>query len=216
MLESSLNSSRFNGLTLTFAQPSPLASTLRASRPNSGVDAVIRLFNDLFAGDLNTRLIGGALEPLYQPSDPLCSFHRIFFTRDYFASALHEVAHWCVAGPARRLRVDYGYWYEPDGRSAEQQSLFERVEVKPQALEWIFAKAAGQPFRVSADNLAAGAAPSQAFREAICAQARRYCTSGLPRRAALFAQGLADTLTQPQGESPSYLDPASYRLEDLI
>ncbi|GAM69307.1 transporting ATPase [Vibrio sp. JCM 19236] len=26
---------------------------------------------------------------------------------------MHEIAHWCVAGPKRRLLEDFGYWYEP-------------------------------------------------------------------------------------------------------
>ncbi len=39
--------------------------------------------------------------------------------------------HWCIAGKARRNRVDFGYWYCPDGRDAQTQSQFEDVEVKP-------------------------------------------------------------------------------------
>src|SRR3546814_2809228 len=48
------------------------------------------------------------------------------------------VAHWCLAGAARRRQDDYGYWYAADGRDLEQQHLFEQVEVKPQALELLF------------------------------------------------------------------------------
>ena len=62
---------------------------------------LIQLFERCFFAEFNTRLEGGAEEPLYLPTtshDPA----RILFTRDYFASALHEVAHWCVAGEARR------------------------------------------------------------------------------------------------------------------
>ncbi len=40
---------------------------------------------------------------------------------DFFASALHEISHWCVAGKARREQVDFGYWYCPDGRDAMTQ-----------------------------------------------------------------------------------------------
>ncbi len=42
-----------------------------------------------------------------------------------------------------------GYWYAPDGHTQEQQALFEQVEIKPQAIEWLFAQAFGRKFRVS-------------------------------------------------------------------
>ena len=82
---------------------------------------LIRLFDECFLADLNTCLLGGYPEPEYLPADASHPHHRILFTRDYFRSALHEVAHWCVAGPERRLMPDFGYWYAPDGRTAEQQ-----------------------------------------------------------------------------------------------
>lgn len=56
-------------------------------------------------------------------------------------------------GKERRKLEDFGYWYEPDGRSEERQRDFEKVEVKPQALEWILATAAGFRYFASADNL---------------------------------------------------------------
>ncbi len=71
----------------------------------------------------------------------------------FFNSALHEISHWSIAGDKRRLLPDLGYWYAPDGRTAEQQALFEQVEIKPQAIEWLFATAFGRKFRVSLDNL---------------------------------------------------------------
>src|SRR5690606_1871522 len=123
---------------------------------------VVRIFNELFVSSHHTRLEGGAEEPLYQASAaPDQLSHCIKFTRDYFASALHEISHWCIAGPKRRLLEDYGYWYAPDGRNAAQQKVFEQVEVKPQALEWIFSEAAGYRFRLSADNLDGGVGHSE-------------------------------------------------------
>jgi release factor glutamine methyltransferase len=38
-----------------------------------------------------------------------------------------------VAGKERRKLEDFGYWYEPDGRSEERQRDFEKVEVKPRS-----------------------------------------------------------------------------------
>ena len=66
---------------------------------------------------------------------------------------MHEIAHWCVAGPKRRLLEDFGYWYEPDGRTELVQAEFEKVEIRPQSYEWILSVSAGLPFSVSCDNL---------------------------------------------------------------
>lgn len=102
-------------------------------------------FAACFARDYNTRLLGGADEPVYIPAGEdwaagATAYHRLYYREDYFASALHEVAHWCIAGRERRLRRDFGYWYAPDGRDAARQAAFQRVEVAPQALESCFAR----------------------------------------------------------------------------
>lgn len=152
---------------------------------------IIRVFDACFAKQFNTCLVGGAKEPIYLPADATHRHHRIIFTQDYAASALHEIAHWCVAGPERREQVDYGYWYAPDGRTETQQREFERVEVKPQAMEWIFSVAANIRFRLSSDNLAAGLGASDAFAYNVAQQARIFCTQGLNSRARCFSQALA-------------------------
>lgn len=99
-----------------------------------------------------TRLAGGFSEPFYKPPAGH-SLAEVQFTRDYERSALHELAHWCIAGEARRRMDDYGYWYEPDGRTDRQQARFFEVEVKPQALEKHFCTALDISFNVSVDNL---------------------------------------------------------------
>ena len=129
-------------------------------------------------------------EPEYLPADASEPHHRILFTRDYFRSALHEVAHWCVAGPERRLLPDFGYWYAPDGRSAEQQRTFEQVEVKPQALELIFCLAAGHRFDVSTDNLSGEATDPAPFRARVREQARAYLSGGLGERPQRYSAAL--------------------------
>lgn len=149
------------------------------------------IFNSLFAESENTVLKSGGVEPVYLPASETGGFHQVISTRDYFASALHEVSHWCIAGKKRRQCIDYGYWYEPDGRSAVQQKEFERVEVKPQALEWIFSAACAHPFRLSVDNLEqADAGASDIFKAAVVQQAHIYLTKGLPHRANLFFEAL--------------------------
>jgi len=161
------------------------------------VERLISVFNSLFAGQLNTQLVAGDDEPLYLPAcgELPC---RVIFAHGFFASALHEISHWLVAGPERRQLEDFGYWYKPDGRSAQEQEEFERVEVKPQALEMILSKASGHQFHFSADNLSSGIGASDAFQTAVTAQAKSYLEQGLPTRAALLVNALCMAFKQPR------------------
>lgn len=145
-------------------------------------DTVSRVFNAFFEVQLQTRLVGGADEPFYRPADDESPYHRIFFRADYVSSALHEIAHWLVAGPARRLQPDWGYWYAPDGRDAEQQAQFEQVEVKPQAIEWLLHEACGLTFRVSFDNLSGETGDGAAFKDRVFACAQQLLAQGLSER----------------------------------
>jgi len=151
---------------------------------------LITIFNDCFAENYNTKLVKGGDEPLYLPANEHCPYHAIFFAHGFFSSALHECAHWLIAGEERRKQVDFGYWYEPDGRNAEQQKRFEKVEVKPQALEWILSVATGYRFRVSIDNLNGVESDAGAFKEAIYQQVLIYCEKGLSERTNLFRNAL--------------------------
>ncbi|MEM9691766.1 MAG: elongation factor P hydroxylase [Myxococcota bacterium] len=138
-----------------------------------------------------TELVGGGDEPFYRASrHPEYVPHRIVYRADYASSALHEVSHWCIAGRRRRTLDDYGYWYVPDGRTEAQQRTFERVEAAPQALESIFADAAGIPFHLSADNLDGDAGSSERFARAVATQRRRFLNGALPPRAAIFISTL--------------------------
>jgi elongation factor P hydroxylase len=152
-----------------------------------------RVFDACFAGHWNTRLSGGAQEPLYQPAQRAGDYHALHYRCDYFASALHEVAHWCIAGERRRQLQDFGYWYAPEGRSADQQYAFETVECKPQALEWFFSRACAYRFQVSADNLdlaSRGLLDTSLFKRRVLEQALSWQQTGLPARAELFYRGL--------------------------
>ena len=152
------------------------------------------VFNECFQQSENTRLLGGAAEPFYQPAEPEYDLHLLFYREDFFASALHEVAHWCIAGAQRRKQVDFGYWYAPEGRSNKQQKSFEAVEVKPQALEWYFSLACSYPFQISVDNFCdSGELPdTRCFRSSLAAQARQWQFDGLPVRALQFFESLSD------------------------
>lgn len=152
-----------------------------------------RVFADCFLEQFRTRLVGGAPEPLYRPARAPGQLHLLLYREDYFASALHEVSHWCIAGPRRRELVDFGYWYAPDGRSACEQRAFEAVEYQPQAMEWHFARACDYRFRISADNLddgACGTLDTAPFKARVLEQAREWGAAGLPARAHRFVLGL--------------------------
>lgn len=156
--------------------------------------AVCACFDGCFAsggtGGKPTRMVLGADEPLYVPAARLQPVAEVVAARGLAQSCLHEAAHWLYAGPQRRQLTDYGYWYVPDGRDAEQQRLFERVETRVQGLEWILSLCAGVRFHVSADNLI-DPTPSAAFRRDIADDARQRLQRGLHNRARVFAQALA-------------------------
>lgn len=154
------------------------------------IQDLIFLFNQCFEKSHNTRLICGEEEPIYLPADETCDYHRVAFAHGFFSSALHECAHWLLAGQARRQQVDYGYWYMPDGRTAEQQLEFQRVEIKPQALEWILSLAARHPFHFSSDNLNGESANWEEFQNAVKAQVQWYQMHELPKRAKKFRLAL--------------------------
>lgn len=151
---------------------------------------LIHLFNSCFLNSYNTKLVKGDDEPLYLPADETTPHNTLIFAHGFFASALHESAHWLIAGEARRKMVDFGYWYVPDGRTEEQQELFQVVEVKPQAMEWILSRAANFRFRVSVDNLNGKETDTEQFKKRVHEQVKVYCEKGLPKRAALFHNAL--------------------------
>ncbi len=184
-------------------------------------DQLIQCFNQCFLETHNTRLVSGGVEPIYLPAfccgcgcgcggghcgngkdscpDALQGFnnetseHQIIFRHDYFSSALHEAAHWCVAGQQRRQQIDYGYWYAPDGRSETQQKEFEQVEVRPQAVEWVLHVAAGERFKVSVDNLNGDPGSNDHFKDRVYQQVIAFCHGDkFPPRALIFAQALAE------------------------
>ncbi|WP_232362628.1 elongation factor P hydroxylase [Salinimonas chungwhensis] len=162
------------------------------------VQRLIALFDKTFYAEYNTRLVKGDDEPVYLPAGDTCACHRIIFAHGFFASALHEIAHWCVAGPRRRLLEDYGYWYCPDGRNAEQQKQFEQVEVKPQAIEWAFTLAAGKQFSVSTDNLNGAEPDREAFTLAVKTQLLSYVRNGFPSRAQYMLDALHTEFNTPR------------------
>ncbi len=154
---------------------------------------LIHIFDHTFYADFNTKLELGGDEPIYLPADDNCDHHRIIFARGFYASAMHEIAHWCVAGPERRLLEDFGYWYEPDGRTEQVQAEFEKVEIRPQAYEWILSLSAGFPFTVSCDNLNGDFEPDRLdFMAKVHSEVMMILEQGIPPR----VKSLSDALRQ--------------------
>ncbi len=153
---------------------------------------LINLFELVFFEQYNTRLIKGGDEPLYSPADEQCPYHQVIFARGFYASAFHEIAHWCQAGKERRLLEDFGYWYIPDGRNEKQQKKFEQVEVYPQAIEWAFNVAANKKFHTSADNLSGYQGDTIGFKAKVYQQVLTFIEQGFPPRAQQFIEALAD------------------------
>ncbi|KAA0912770.1 elongation factor P hydroxylase [Psychrobacter sp. ANT_WB68] len=157
----------------------------------TATDWLISLFNTLFS-EQKVILVRGNGEPEYFPAKDNQPA-RIEFAHGFFQSALHECSHWSLAGKERRSLSDFGYWYAPDGRTAAQQQAFERVEIKPQALECLFSLACGRNFRVSQDNLFANFDTSgSTFAHDVCQQAKEYIVDPqtLPRDAKTLLQAL--------------------------
>jgi hypothetical protein len=123
---------------------------------------VSSIFDQEFGHSFNVRLLGGADEPVYLPADAVYSYNRLFYRQDYLSSALHEIAHWCIAGQARLQLEDFGYWYHPDGRSNLNNHSY------------------------------AGQVDGNEFAEAVVDQVKTWCDgSRLPIRAAQFLSRLA-------------------------
>lgn len=158
---------------------------------------LIQLFHNIFFNEYNTQLVKGADEPLYLPADENCEYHQIIFAHGYYASAFHEISHWCQAGAARRLLEDFGYWYIPDGRNEQQQKKFEQVEIIPQAIEWAFNVAAQKKFHVSSDNLDGFQADTTGFKDKVFQQVNAFLKHGFPIRAKLFIEALAQFYKTP-------------------
>ena len=146
-------------------------------------------FNAAFLLRESTRMCGGAAEPLYVPARDQRPA-ELHYREDFAASALHEAAHWCIAGRRRRALTDFGYTYLPPPRTQAEQDAFFAFELKTQALESIFADAAGVEFRPSADNLDADLEDFAQAIERIRADVERWCETTPDGRARRFVDAL--------------------------
>lgn len=152
-------------------------------------DQIHEVFHECFSSLYRTRLEGGASEPFYQPASNDADWHVIYYRENFASSALHEIAHWCIAGEKRRKLADFGYWYEGD-RPPKKQREFELLELKPQAIEWVLSVSSGTPFRVSCDNFDEESLDTERFRHQVRDEVHAYLSRGLPPRSRYFAEAL--------------------------
>ena len=80
----------------------------------------------------------------------------------------------------------------PGNAVVARQAEFERVEVRPQALEWHLALACAVPFQVSLDNLSGLEHRRAPFSAKVAAQAAAFLEHGLPGRAAILLPDLRE------------------------
>jgi elongation factor P hydroxylase len=155
----------------------------------SKLQEIITIFDNLFEKSERVVLRGGYEEPFYKaPSEDECG--EIRFTKDYISSALHEVAHWCVAGTKRRKIDDFDYWYTPDGRNEKQQKVFFQVEVMPQAYELCLSLAAEVNFNISADNLGGINFPIESFKNNVLKKVEELLDNNLRGRHEMLMEAL--------------------------
>ncbi|VAW39380.1 Translation elongation factor P Lys34 hydroxylase [hydrothermal vent metagenome] len=150
----------------------------------------VQLLNENYLSQYNTKITGGFDEPFYQASKGI-NQAEIRFAHDYIRSALHELAHWCVAGVKRRKIDDFGYWYAADGRSQKQQDRFFKLEIVPQAIEWSFSLICGVRFEASVDNLNNQITGIDEFKFNLNKQLELYLKQGFPKRTKEIIQLLA-------------------------
>ena len=142
-------------------------------------DKLCDILISLLAKSLPNLIIkGGADEPFYQaPKGDTKA--TIYFRSNYPRSLLHELSHYCLAGERRRKLDDFGYWYSPCGRTADEQSLFEKVEARPQGLEKAMCEAIGIKFLPSLDDFS-GNPPSDEFLYSLNCAYQEMLTSPPP------------------------------------
>lgn len=158
-------------------------------KPGLDADRIRQVFDACFRQRYRVEMRGGAVEPYYEPAVNGAPA-RLWFREDFAASALHEAAHWCIAGAERRRLPDFGYWYVPAPRDLAAQSRFEAVESEPQALEAWLSAAAGRAFRPSFDDVGNDDRDRCRFLAALAQARERLESRGSPARARTLAAAL--------------------------
>lgn len=123
---------------------------------------LIAAFGQVFP---HLKIQGEADEPFYKAPTKNTK-GVLYFRSNYPRSLLHEMSHYCLAGDRRRALDDFGYWYSPCGRTADEQAKFEAVEARPQGLEKAFCEIVGLDFSPSLDDFS-GRPASASFTQGL-------------------------------------------------
>ena len=169
---------------------------------------ITNLFHRIFKENYKTIIVKGEYEPFYKAAKSDCAFHEIIYANDSLSSLLHELSHWFIAGNARRMQDDYGYWYLEKRKTNKEQNDFFKSEVKPQALEWILSMAADHHFQFSIDNFYIEELTGiDKFKSDVLEQVKIYLNGNIEKRAKIFIQEL-----QKKYQSDLYLSEAQFNL----
>ena len=185
-------------------QPTPGSNVI--SKLSAGdrqlADKIEADFHSLFLESHRTQLRARAGDPVYLPAASATDLSQIIYSNHFWRSALHELAHWFIAGRQRREQRDYDYWYQPERSKAKLQRDFLAAEIKPQALEWHLCSALGQDFFVSLDSFGEDQETLHWFRTAVKDEALRRLRSELPTR----AMKLVDYWLRESAQRDAYLE----------
>jgi hypothetical protein len=186
-----------NPVTIVFWEKTLIAQNGVKMKIEKDAKKLISLFNAVFGTDFNVVINSDSDEPDYRASLEPNIPNLINFANGYCNSALHEIAHWVIAGDQRRSQHDYGYWYAADGRDSEQQKLFQQLEILPQAIEKAFCEAMQRPFKASLDNLNHPVESSEIekFEREIELKKCQLQQLGFPPRAQQFIDALSTEFT---------------------
>jgi hypothetical protein len=84
------------GAAAKFPLALPALKSHNSQPMNHSSNDLIMLFNDLFRETHRTVLVKGSGEPEYIPAEGTHGLAQVVFAHGYYASALHEISHWCV------------------------------------------------------------------------------------------------------------------------
>lgn len=155
------------------------------------------IFNTTLGSSYNTVLLGGSDEPFYFPSVE-GSKSVILYTRDYVRSALHELAHWSIAGEEGRNLIDYGCEYNPPPRTVTEQQDFFLAELKVQALEKIYCDILHLDFCVSSDAFGFDSTNFSIEVESLASSSNIISLTELSYAVAIMLQNLSSYLDYPK------------------
>ncbi len=134
------------------------------------------------------------------PADAEVPYNRIVFAHGFYASAIHEISHWCIAGKARRELVDFSATgIARMGVMPKRKASLKMLKRSRRHSTGCSVLAAGYPLNVSCDNLEGDFEPDRVvFQRRVHAQVMDYLANGIPERPARFIKALQNYYHTPE------------------